>query len=402
MQKKFFTEKGVSVVIEANPFAKGGEGAVHKVLSPVGLQGMCAKIYHLKQRDAKRHQKLVFMVANPPSPLVDKNHRICWPSQLLFNGQEFVGFLMPLAFDNSIELYELSTPKIRDKYGVQWQDVFDRKNKSGRLARLKLCTNLSIAIHHIHRLKNYVLVDLKPQNILVTIDGKISVTDCDSIQIAQNNRVLFPAKVATPEYTPPEGSKINPARQVIPYSWDLFSLSVIFYELLLGIHPYTASFSGKYKSMTALDDKIKQGLFVHGKRKYYVKVLPPLHNEFSKLPKKLRKLFQEALDTNKYAPNQRPTTEDWGKTLYEIVPKKKKRSKKVKVPVIPSPVPTTEYLIVEEGIGWWGVLYVLIPITGFAMAFIYSSKYQSKKSSQAHLSWIIGLILGILGQVLKH
>lgn len=322
MQKKLFTEKGVSVVIEANPFAKGGEGAVYKVLSPSGLQGMCAKIYHPKQRDVKRHQKLTFMVSNPPNSLVDKNHRICWPSQLLFDGREFVGFLMPLAFNNSIELYELSIPKIRNKYGIHWKNVYDRSQRGGHIARLKLCTNLSIAIHHIHSLKNYVLVDLKPQNILVTIDGKVSITDCDSIQIAQNNRVLFPAKVATPEYTPSEGSQLNPTKQAIPHSWDLFSLGVIFYEILLGIHPYTGSFSGKYKNMTTLNDKIKHGLFVYGQRKHYVQVMPPLHRNFKKLSKDLKQLFQQSLNSIRYKPDKRPNTEDWGRAFYNAVQKK--------------------------------------------------------------------------------
>lgn len=391
MRRTVSTEQGMTVVIDDTPFAKGGEGAVHKILSPNSLGGFCVKVYHPKQRDQKRQQKLAFMVSNPPTQLVGNNHRICWPSQLLFERGHFIGFLMPLAFSDSIELYELSVPKVRKKHGAHWQNVYDRTQKEGHIARLKLCTNLAITIHHIHRLKNYVLVDLKPQNVLVTIDGKVSITDCDSIQIAQNNCVLFPAKVATPEYTPSEGSQLNSTKQVIPHSWDLFSLGVIFYEVLLGIHPYTGSFSGKYKNMTALNEKIKHGLFVHGKQKRYVEVMPPLHNNFKKLSKELKQLFQQSLNSLKYKPNQRPGTDEWGKAFYNAVLQKKPHQKKLK----------TQKGTEQEGIGWWWLLYGGIPIIGLIVAICYSFDNKSKKSNQAHVSWIVGFILGLALEVIK-
>jgi len=71
-------------------------------------------------------------------------------------------------------------------------------------ARLKLCFNISAALSQIHSFGSYVLVDMKPDNVIVKPDGLISIIDIDSTEILKNNTLLFPAQVATPEYTPPE------------------------------------------------------------------------------------------------------------------------------------------------------------------------------------------------------
>src|SRR5690606_32507156 len=103
----------------------------------------------------------------------------------VYQGRQFAGFLMPLAHSQSISLYQLCTPRLRSstKNKDVWAQKFDRSTGPGILARLKLCVNIAVAIHTIHKRNNYVIVDLKPQNILVSPAGKISLIDLDSIQI---------------------------------------------------------------------------------------------------------------------------------------------------------------------------------------------------------------------------
>ncbi len=316
MPIKLITSKGIKVKTEKQPFAKGGEGAVHKIISPANYTGLCAKLYFPKQRSKRKKDKIEYMVHNPPPNLTSKNHIICWAKEALFQGKEFVGFIMPLAFDGSIQLYELCTPKLKAKLGKKWINKFDRNSNKGIQSRLKLCTNLAAAIHNIHSLQKYVLVDLKPQNVLVTDDGKVSVIDCDSIQISNNGQILFPARVATAEYVPPEGANINPSKDVVLPSWDRFSMAIMFYEVLFGLHPYAASFSGRYQNSDTLDSKIKSGLFVHGKNKTFVSVLPPLHKNFGIIPHALKQLFTRAFDSGNQMPDVRPTAEEWGKTIF--------------------------------------------------------------------------------------
>lgn len=83
--------------------------------------------------------------------------------------------------------------------------------------------------HIIHR-------DIKPQNVLVKDDGTIKITDFGiaiangSVQLTYNNTVMGSAHYLAPETT--QGKEPN--GQV-----DIYSLGIVFYELLTGHVPFT-------------------------------------------------------------------------------------------------------------------------------------------------------------------
>jgi DNA-binding helix-hairpin-helix protein with protein kinase domain len=162
------------------PFSKGGEGSVYRIPS---LPKYCAKIYHTEKRDIERYKKLLFMVNHAPQDLITPNYIICWPTKLIFdrNGN-FVGFVMPLAFDNSILCYNICKMQMANEISAVWKTRYNRKTKNGLINRLKILVNIAIPVHAIHSLNKYVLVDFKPQNMLITEDGKISMIDLDSVQ----------------------------------------------------------------------------------------------------------------------------------------------------------------------------------------------------------------------------
>ena len=323
MSTSFYTRNNKRIVIEDKPLATGGEGTVHKVVSPF-YSGHCVKMYHDKSKMGDKQRKIEFMIANPPVDLKGVNYNIvCWPKEIIFSkNKEFVGFIMPLAFPNSKELYELCS--LNNKLPSAWQQKYDRRTGRGLIARMKLCTNLAASVHRVHSLRKYVFADMKPQNILVTNDSKVSLVDLDSIQISENKKILFPASVATGEYEPPE-SKIIKSRSnlALEESWDRFSMAIIFYEILFGIHPYAASFSGHYQSCHETSESIQNNLFVHGANKKYVRRLPPLHENYHKIPTSLQELFTRAFDRN---PVQRPTAEEFGEVFYTIVIEAEKKT----------------------------------------------------------------------------
>jgi DNA-binding helix-hairpin-helix protein with protein kinase domain len=313
-----------TLTVASKPLAAGGEGEVYRITSPTIYQNACVKIFHPRLRTEQRRQKIHYMIQHPPQELNGNKYQICWPQELLYQQTQFVGFIMPLAFANSVQIYELCQPRSL-RLSAPWRQKFDRANKtgSGVWNRLLLCVNLAIAIHKIHSLGNYTLVDMKPQNMLVTEDGKVSIIDLDSIQIAQNGMVTHKGQVATPEYIPPEGRNLDPAKDYIPITWDRFSLAVIFYEIIFGIHPYTATSLGKYQQCGTIYEKISNGLFVHGSKveMYIQQPLPTPHRNFIRLPHSLRMLFMKAFEAGHENPKARPTAEDWGTEIYKEVKK---------------------------------------------------------------------------------
>jgi serine/threonine protein kinase len=320
----FKTSQNQKITVEDKPLSvAGGEGQVHRIIAPSLYKNYCLKIFHPNQRHAEREPKLSYMIKHSPSELIGDKYMICWPTELVYDKNQFVGFIMPLAFEGSISLYDICRPTMKKNLDDKWHK-FNLSISQGVILRLKLCANLAIAIHKIHQMNHYMLVDMKPQNILLTNLGTISIIDLDSIQIADGSTVTYPAHAVTAEYIPPEGhsNQLHPSEDYIPLSWDRFSLAVVFYEVLFGLPPFAATYKGKYKDCDTIAEKIKHGLFPHAaKSKKYLESLPPLHNNFQRLPKPLKELFLQAFIKGHNLPKARPSAEEWGRSLYQEITK---------------------------------------------------------------------------------
>ncbi|ERM83065.1 hypothetical protein P872_06215 [Rhodonellum psychrophilum GCM71 = DSM 17998] len=315
------TSSSEKIQLETKAFHSGGEGELYRIVSPLKFKDKCVKIYYSHYQDKGREGKLNYMIRNRPSQIqFSSDFKICWADDLIFLNGKFVGFIMPFAFSDSIQLYEICTTKINSRIQKIFHDKFDRKNPKSLENRLKLCVNIAIAIHCIHETGIYVFVDLKPQNILIDSTGKVSIVDLDSLQVAKNSNIIHHGHVATPEYTPIEGTTLNPSINFIPATWDYFSMAVIFYEIIFGLHPYVATSLKPYEHLTTIQDAIKNGLFVFGSRTQYLKP-PPQHDNFKHVPENIKKSFFDAFDRANGSPLLRPSAQDWGKILVEEVAK---------------------------------------------------------------------------------
>lgn len=305
-----------AIIIEDSPFASGGEGELFNITKPSGLSHCVAKIFHLNKRDSEKEAKIEYLLQNPPvfEGLLDEQP-IVWVKHMLHDAEGvFVGFVMPKATGEKLEI--LTAPKLPKYLGKEWSRFKLGGDEALRL-RLKVCYNLAAALRMVHATGKYVLVDLKPDNILIKNNGVVSIVDTDSIEVIENGRTLFPATVATPEYTPNEyytGTK--PGKITIDPSWDNFSLAVIYYRLLFGVHPHAATSKAPYDNVNALGDKIKHGLFVHNTQlSDQFTVIPPPHRAFLSLDRDLQKLFVRTFVDGHEDPQLRPSPEEWGETL---------------------------------------------------------------------------------------
>ncbi len=328
MEQLFYRDKSNEfkpLIINEKPIGKGGQAAVYGIMFPISLDKHCVKIYHDGCKPEKI-ERLQYMIDNPPAVTCSQSFCICWPTGFVYSEKkEIIGFYMPMAFPKSRDLYILSyyakgkTIADRFKSDTKWFDKYERNSGEGILNRLKMMTNISQAFYQIHRSNKYVVLDVKPQNILATSTGKVSIVDTDSFQIAEGDKVLFPGAAVTPEYCAPEFKEQFEQERAFTSSNDAFSLAVIFYQILIGLHPYCGVKllppydTDEYSELEAV---IHRSLFLYGSNKRYIEMLSPNpHAFFERMPRSLQLMFIKAFD----APNYRPTMEDWCKELFKIL-----------------------------------------------------------------------------------
>ncbi|MEM7369738.1 MAG: hypothetical protein AAF587_14130 [Bacteroidota bacterium] len=326
------TDRGSRLIVGNQLGSPGGQGTVYEIQASQRFPNHCVKVYHDKFLTEATEQRLSYMVAHQPDELEGSGFRICWPEAVAYKDGEFRGFVMKKAFQDGISLqYLCESGNQLSKQGQKWAGKFDAKTKKGFMARLQLCTNIAAAIYRIHRQDIYVLVDMNPRNIEVTNDGKVSVLDTDSFQIANQSRMVFHGPVATPEFAPPESARLKPSQAFIPESWDRFSMAIIFYQILCRIHPFVGTAAGEFSDCTDLMSKIRNGLFPFGENASYIRVVPQPHETFKKaLTPRIQSLFLACFDSGIHNPNRRPSAQQWGKSLYEVVTHAQKGVKSMK------------------------------------------------------------------------
>jgi serine/threonine protein kinase len=331
----YYTSNKTAITVESKPFGIGGEGNIYKIITSQ-YKSSCIKIYHSRYITKEKEKKISYMVKNPPPKLEDTMFLLCWPKELIYNQNgSFLGFLMPLAFESSIQFFEFTNLKFKKTLRNSiWDNKFLRTTADGLQNRLKVCLNISAAVYHVHESQKYVFVDFKPQNVLINIEGKISITDLDSIQISKGNRVLYRSHVVTPEYVPKESEKYDPKYNQIHESWDRFSLAVMFYENIFGLHPYVGTTTGQYAEKNTISEKIYHNLFPLGSKRVYFSNPPKQHDHINRFPISLKMLFLRAFEYSD--PQKRPNASEWGRELYSIINNPEFKKKPI---VIPNDIP---------------------------------------------------------------
>lgn len=318
-----FSSKHEKIILADDVYSSGGEGEIHKIVSgPSRLKNNCAKIYYQKKRTSDCEKKIRYMVANPPAIINGKGFMIGWPIDVVIDSSgNFIGFFMNLAYPDSKNLIFLTSTRLSKKLESVWHYKYDRSvGEKALISRLELIYNIAIPIHFLHSTGKYVLKDFKPENVLITSDGRVSIVDLDSVQISDGRQMLFPGSAATPNYMPPEfyNQKVGKSySSLLDRSWDLFALGVVFYQLLFGLHPYVVTpYIKQDDNSNEIYQNISQNLFPFGPNGKQIESYPKLHEQFKNIPKPLQDLFIRSFSNNT---STRPGADEWGKCVFSLI-----------------------------------------------------------------------------------
>lgn len=313
------------ITVANKPFSEGGQGKVYNILTPK-FEEYCLKYYKGSLAKAN-YERIKFMIENPPHNIMDNDgFRICWPTAFAYDeNKNFIGYIMPLAFPKSRDLIILSTynakpisQQPRYRKCPEWFDKYELDTSSGMQNRIKMLCNWIIAIESVHQTGKYVIIDMKPENVMATASGKISIIDTDSFQISQNGKILFDGPVFTPEYFPPEGATIEKSKLPFPVTVDYFAAAVCFYKILTGVHPYAGTIKNPpYDNIEQIGEAIQNNLFAFGEKKNYLSFNDNfnLHKHFENLPYEIQQLFIRAFGK----PKNRPGMKEWAMTFRKVI-----------------------------------------------------------------------------------
>lgn len=317
------------IEIEDKPFAQGGQGGIHNVISQTYNFPVVAKIYHKSKEALAAQRKIEFMVGNDPFSKSNQNIQdtFAWPLESIYNiiNGDFIGYLM-LKVTDAKPLWGMT--QAAGFSDLAWQK-FNLSNKDALIIRLKLIYNVAQALKILEDSKIYRVVDLKPVNMMLQELGHIVIIDTDSFQIKSQNNV-FHAEVATPEYCPPECyiKNIDYTKVIVEESWDLFAFSVTAYQILFNLHPFTLS----HPKYSTIEELIKAGIWAHQSRKCKGVILPPPHANFYRLSKTIQNQFKQCFDDGHKDPYKRPNFDSWIKVLVNEITHTKKHNISLIIP----------------------------------------------------------------------
>ncbi len=369
-------ERFQEIIINPEALGEGAEGTIHEVLSPNNYLGYVVKVYKDPKRASLLEEKIKYLIQNKPQ-LKDKD-AIIFPEEIIYNYGNFAGFLMKKA-KGIYDLTTLCTLKPSSRLPRNWREKYDRQTPDGMRSRMRLCYNIAAAINQLHRTRKFTFIDIKPENIKVNFDATVSIVDIDSVAISDGFELLFPAEKFTQEYSPVEFKDLNLRADLIDETWDRFSISVIFYKILFGIHPYAGTCKGDYAALNSNEQKIMEGLFPNGTKKEHFEIIPEPHKNFHKAPKKIKKLFLNTFEHGLHLPARRASAEDWCKVFRTAKPSffekvrnaltfntKTEKTKKEKIKPVPSyDAPTSSTA---------GLIPALVIFLGFTILAVYLFK----------------------------
>lgn len=310
------------------PFATGGEGALHDMRWAGSTYA--AKLYRVDPRrgDAEhRRGHAEWLVAHPPSRLRGsaEGWTVAWPTELVTTTDgRFLGVAMPRVRD-AVRLSELTAHAwtVSRRLGARWA-VYELPSRLALALRLQLAERVAQAVAAVHAGGRYVLADLKPDNILVQADARVTLVDCDSVQVAEHGVLLHSAPVRTDDYTPPEGIALAGASvEALSPSWDAFSLAVLVYQLLLGVHPFAVEGvdPATGETVQTVRDAIRAGMYANAGARggmhaqhMQLHVAPP-HGAMVRLPEPLRAAFEQVFVEGHGDPSRRLSALEWARLL---------------------------------------------------------------------------------------
>ena len=299
-------------VLPGRKLATGGQAEIYAVSSP---SGSVFKRYLRRTLDSDPAlgRRLRVMADRRPAEWREAGSghmNLAWPSEVVLADGRFAGFLMP-AVDTlqTVELHRITNPTDRRTAtgAAAWTKGFDWRYL------VRTAANLAHTTHVLHA-AGVVIGDFNESNIRAWREARVTLLDCDSMQIRDPvSGEWFFCRVGRPEFTPPELVRADWASTVRHPSSDLFALAIHLYQLLLeGEHPFRGVWRGDGEK-PPVSVLAGRGIWAHQNGGPLVP--RPAAISAGLLPPAIVAMFRQAFEDGAVDPGARPTAARWHAAL---------------------------------------------------------------------------------------
>jgi hypothetical protein len=218
-----------SIPLSIGSVVQGGDGSHHRLVQLLGSggegsvyltdTGLACKAYAASRLTTTARDKIEKMVNHP----ID-HPGICWPRASAHDGRgAFVGYLMRRAEGKELQKSVFLKPTLTRLFPA-WT----------RRELVSLAETVLTSIHALH-VRNVLLGDINPLNILVCDERSVFLVDTDSYQIED-----YPCPVGTAVFLPPELMGADLSRVLRTPAHEAFAVATLVFMILIpGKPPYS-------------------------------------------------------------------------------------------------------------------------------------------------------------------
>ncbi len=199
----------------------------YRVKQPIGKGGM-ADVYLAKDTALGRDVAIKVL---PPEMAQNKEWLARFNQEVLATANLF--------HPNIVTVYDVGHEQDIHFYAMEYLPSGDLKQRieQGLTVHLALryLRQIAEALEYAHR-KGFIHRDIKPENILFDEDGHAKLTDLGIAKAIKDSQLVTNSRqsIGTPRYISPEQAQ----GESIDERSDLYSLGIVFYEMLTGEVPY--------------------------------------------------------------------------------------------------------------------------------------------------------------------
>ena len=204
--------------------------ARYNIKSLIGIGGMA---YVFKAEDIVMHRTVAVKILN------DEYKNDTKAVKRFINESKAVSML---SHPNIVKIYDVAIENdikyIVMEYidGITLKEYIDTKHILAWKEAVYYTKQILSALEHAHS-KNIIHRDMKPQNVMLTKDGIIKVTDFGIAKIPTSESITMTDKaIGTVNYISPEQASGKP----VGFYSDIYSVGVMLYEMTSGTLPFTA------------------------------------------------------------------------------------------------------------------------------------------------------------------